>query len=94
MAEIIDFNEIQAARLSQRQRRERESLEQAVDLLRLNLVAVATRLGDASSSEQLELLDRLDKLSALLRYGIRLLGAPPAAPDDYGHGDRARGPQA
>ncbi len=85
MAEIIDFAEIQAARAQQRHRRERESLEQAVELIRINLIAVANRLGDASMAERLELLDRLDKLSAVMRYGIRLLGNAPSAPyDDVG----------
>jgi len=85
MAEIIDFAEIQAARLQQRHRRERESLEQAVELVRINLIAVANRLGDTSMAERLELLDRLDKLSAVMRYGIRLLGNAPSAPyEDVG----------
>jgi hypothetical protein len=85
MAEIIDFAEIQAARLQQRQRREHESLERAVELMRMNLVAVAIQLENASMAERLELLDRLDKLSAVMRYGIRLLGNAPAAPfDDVG----------
>ena len=85
MAEIIDFAEIQAARLQQRHRRERESLAQAVELLRINLLAVANRLGHASMEERLELLDRLDKLSAVMRYGIRLLGNAPSTPfDDVG----------
>ena len=85
MAEIIDFAEIQAARLQQRHRREREGLAQAVELVRINLLAVANRLGDASMAERLELLDRVDKLSAVMRYGIRLLGNAPSAPfDDVG----------
>ncbi len=74
MAEIIDFAEIQAARLNLRRRHERESLEQAVELIQINLAAVANRLVDVSMAERLELLDRLDKLSAVMRYGIRLLG--------------------
>jgi hypothetical protein len=84
MAEIIDFAEIQAARLQQRHRRERESLAQAVELVRINLIAAANRLEDASMAERLELLDRLDKLSAVMRYGIRLLGNAPSAPYDVG----------
>ena len=73
MAEIIDFAEIQAARIQRRHRLERESLGQAVELIQINLAAVANRLADASLVERLELLDRLDKLSAVMRYGIRLL---------------------
>ncbi|HTY54698.1 MAG TPA: hypothetical protein VMB26_05845 [Candidatus Binataceae bacterium] len=85
MAEIIDFAEIQAARLQQRQRREHESLEQAVELVRMNLTAVANQLESASNAERVELLDRIDKLSAVMRYGIRLLGNAPSAPfDDVG----------
>ncbi len=84
MAEIIDFAEIQAARAQQRLRRERESLAQAVELMRLNLIAIAERLGDAPMAERLELLDRLDKLSAVMRYGIRLLVESPTAPYDLG----------
>ncbi len=74
MAEIIDFAEIQAARLNLRRRHERENLEQAVELIQMNLSAVVNRLAEASMAERLELLDRLDKLSAVMRYGIRLLG--------------------
>ena len=85
MAEIIDFAEIQATRAQQRHRRERESLAQAVELIRINLIAVANRLGDAPMTERLELLDRLDKLSAIMRYGIRLLGDSPPAPADVVH---------
>ncbi len=82
MAEIIDFAEIQAARLNHRHRLERENLAQAVELVRINLTAVANRLAEVSLAERLELLDRLDKLSAVMRYGIRLLGDAPSAPYD------------
>jgi len=85
MAEIIDFAEIQAARLQQQRRhREHQSLEQAVEVIRMNITAVANRLADASAVERLELLDRLEKLSAVMRYGIRLLGNTPRPIDDVG----------
>jgi hypothetical protein len=74
MAEIIDFAEIRGSRQAQREALdERRSLEEAVETIRLNLATVVELLRDASASERAELLTRLEKLTAILRYGILLL---------------------
>jgi len=75
MAEIIDFAEIQEARRKARVRGpERENLERAVQLMRENLAAVAAELADAPRAEQGELLTRVERLAAMIRYGMRMLG--------------------
>jgi|HubBroStandDraft_1064217.scaffolds.fasta_scaffold39884_2 hypothetical protein len=75
MAQIIDFAEIQAARRRPAGRAaERESLERAVQLLRENLAAAATELVDAAPTEQDDLLRRVERFTALIRYGMRMLG--------------------
>ncbi len=75
MAEIIDFAEIQKARRKARVRGpERENLERAVQLMRENLAAVAAELADAPRGEQGELLTRVERLAAMIRYGMRMLG--------------------
>jgi hypothetical protein len=80
MAEIIDFEEIQQARRKARARiPERESLERALQLMRENLAAVAVELADAARDEQLELLTRVERLAAMIRYGMRMLGEPAGA---------------
>ncbi len=77
MAQIIDFAEIRGAREAQRAAGdERRSLEQAVETIRLNLAHVVDRLKDATEIERVELLNRMDKLGAMLRYGIKLLDGP------------------
>ena len=86
MAEIIDFEEIQQARRKARARvPERENLERAVQLMRENLAAVAAELADAPR-EHLELLTRIERLAAMIRYGMRMLGEPT--------GDRVDGPSS
>ena len=76
MAEIIDFAEIQKARRKARvQGPERENLERAVQLMRENLATVATELAGAPrAAEQGELLTRIERLAAMIRYGMRMLG--------------------
>ncbi len=75
MAEIIDFAEIQEARRKARvQAPERENLARAVQLMRENLAAVAAELADAPHAAQGELLTRVERLVALIRYGMRTLG--------------------
>ena len=77
MAQIIDFAEVRGAREAQRAAdNERRSLEDAVETIRLNLAAVVERLGEATGEERAELLGRMEKLGAMLRYGILLLDAP------------------
>jgi len=75
MAEIIDFAEIQEARRKARARiPERENLERAVQMMRENLAAVAAELADAPREEQAELVTRVERLAAMIRYGMRMLG--------------------
>jgi hypothetical protein len=74
VAQIIDFAEIRGAREAQRAAAdERRSLEDAVETIRVNLAAVIERLRDATGAERAELLGRMEKLGAMLRYGILLL---------------------
>jgi hypothetical protein len=48
-------------------------------LLKENLADAAEQLTAAPRSEQSELLDRIEKLTALIRYGFRMLGEEPPA---------------
>ena len=89
VAEIIQLRELQAAReRSQRRIVEHRNLERAVDMIRKSLAAAAERLESAPVSEQEELLDRIEKLAAMVRYGIHLLGESAAAhsPSSKGNG--------
>lgn len=80
MAEIIQLREIQAAReRTQRRLCEHRSLERAVTLVRRSLAVTAERLEHAAVAEQEELLDRIEKLAAIVRYGMRLLGHIPSS---------------
>ncbi|HYB90566.1 MAG TPA: hypothetical protein VEC38_05940 [Candidatus Binataceae bacterium] len=80
MAEIIDFAEIQAARRRVRARTpERASLERAIELMKANLAAAANQLVTAPPQEQAELLTRIERLAAMVRYGMRMLGDGPDA---------------
>ena len=73
MAEIIDFAEIQAARRRSRSS-DFEHLERAVEIMRENLAAVAAELVTAPREECGELLTRIERLSAMIRYGMGMLG--------------------
>jgi anti-sigma-K factor RskA len=85
MAEIIDLAEIQAARRKARARiPERENLERAVQLMRENLAAVAAELADAPRDAQSELLTRVERLAAMIRYGMRMLAEPYDARSNAG----------
>ncbi len=75
MAEIIDFAEIREARRKARVLApERENLARALQLMRENIAAVAAELASAPRAEQGELLTRVERLAALIRYGMRMLG--------------------
>jgi hypothetical protein len=73
MAEIIFLREIRAERRRGRVA-QRENLEQAICLLRENLVEAAAELAAAPLAEQSELLDRIEHLAALIRYGMQMFG--------------------
>jgi CRISPR/Cas system CSM-associated protein Csm2 small subunit len=79
MAEVIQIRDLQAARRrADRRTADHQSIERAVALMRENLAWAVERLETASVAEQLELLDRIEKLSATIRYGLLLLGGPVA----------------
>ena len=74
MAEIIHLHEVQAARERARRRAAgSRSLERASTILRENLASAATRLRDATPAEQPELLERVEKLAAMVRYAMRMM---------------------
>jgi hypothetical protein len=78
MAEIIQFREVQAAReRAQRRRSEHQDLQRALDIMRDNLAAVAEEVRAAPDAEQAELLDRVENLVGLIRYGMRMIGGDP-----------------
>jgi hypothetical protein len=78
VAEIIQFRQVQQAReRSQRRVAEHRNLERAVALVRSSLAATAQRLEHAPAVEQEELLDRIEKLAAMVRYGMHMIGEIP-----------------
>ena len=78
VAEIIQLREVKAAReRSQRRDTDHQNLERAVTLVRKSLAAAAHRLEYAPAVEQEELLDRIEKLAAMVRYGMHMLGEIP-----------------
>jgi hypothetical protein len=83
MAEIIQLREFQQARRrAERRHDEQQSLERALQLMRDNLADAADELREAPTAEQPELLNRIEQLTATIRYGMRMLiepGDPGAA---------------
>ena len=79
MGEVIRLEEIDRERRRSRARvAERANLEGAVALLRENLAAAAEALQDAPEAPaQIELLGRIERLAAMIRYGLRMLGEAP-----------------
>jgi hypothetical protein len=74
LAEIIELREFIVAReRASRRVAEQESLAEAIALLRENLVAVALAIRAAPEEAQSELLDRVDKLTSMLRYAVGML---------------------
>ena len=77
MAEIIQLREFQQARRrAERRNDEQQSLERALHVMRDNLAAAASDLREAPAAEQPELLNRIEQLTAMIRYGMRMLVAP------------------
>lgn len=79
MGEVIRLEEIDRERRRTRARvAERAQLERAVAVLRENLATAAGALRDApSAAVQAELLGRIERLAAMIRYGLRMLGEAP-----------------
>jgi hypothetical protein len=77
MGEIIQIRDLQAAReRAQRRACDHQSIERALELMRENLAWVVERLRTAPIDAHPELLDRIDKLTATIRYGMLMLGEP------------------
>jgi len=81
MGEVIRLEEIDRERRRNRARvAERAHLERAIALMKENLASSAEALRDASeASAQIELLGRIERFTALIRYGLRMLGESPGA---------------
>jgi hypothetical protein len=74
MAEIIQIREFQQARKRAiRRHADHQSLEQAVQLMRASLADAALQLREAEPPQQTELLDRIEQLTAMVRYGLRMI---------------------
>ena len=87
MAEIIQLAEIQAARRrAERRHCELQNLERALAIMRENLAVAADRLRDAPAAEQPELLDRVEHLAAMIRYGMRMMGEASGSDNAAGEG--------
>ena len=89
MAEIIQLREILAERRRGRARSaERESLERAIVILKQNLATAAALLNDASTHDALVIAERVEKLAAMVRYGLQML-ADGAENNPAGDPDRS-----
>jgi hypothetical protein len=74
MAEIIYIRELQEARKRAiRRHADHQSLEQAVHLMRASLADAALELRDAEPAQQPELLDRVERLTTMVRYGLHMV---------------------
>jgi hypothetical protein len=89
MAEIIQFRDLQAAReRAHRRASDHQNIERALGLMRENLVWAAERLRTVPLSAQPELLDRIEKLAATIRYGMVMLGEAGAEAEADGSNGR------
>jgi hypothetical protein len=87
MAEIIQIREFQLERRRAARRHcEQQNLERALAIMRENLAGAARDLRDAPIAAQPELLNRIEQLTALIRYGIRMLGEAGGAGEAGGPG--------
>ena len=76
MGEVIRLEEVDRERRRIRARvAERAQLERAIVILKENLATAAGALRDApSATMQAELLGRIERFAAMIRYGLRMLG--------------------
>jgi hypothetical protein len=83
MGELIQIRDLQAAReRANRRARDHQSIERALGLMRENLAWAAEQLRTAPIDAHPELLDRIEKLAATIRYGMLMLGEPAIAAVD------------
>jgi hypothetical protein len=81
MGEVIQIRDLQAAReRAQRRACGHDSIERALVLMRENLVWAAEQLRATPVDAQPELLERIEKLAATIRYGMLMLEEPSAGP--------------
>lgn len=76
MGEVIQIRDLQAARERAHRERDHRSIEGALALMRENLAWAADQLRTAPVDAHPELLDRIEKLAATIRYGILMLNEP------------------
>jgi Zn-dependent protease with chaperone function len=77
MGEVIQIRDLQAAReRAHRRERDYQSIERALALMRDNLAWAADQLRTAPFDTHPELLDRIEKLTATIRYGMLMLNEP------------------
>jgi hypothetical protein len=75
MAQIIEIREFRAGRKRARQRTENyRNAERALSLMRESLMRAAEQLDVAPIAEHPELLERIEKLAATIRYGMVGIG--------------------
>lgn len=76
MAEIINLAEIAAERRRNRSARapQRESLERAVAVLEQSLADTAQMLPETPREQHREILERIERLTMMIRYAMRMLG--------------------
>jgi hypothetical protein len=89
MGELIQIRDLQAAReRAQRRAADYQSIERALSRMRENLSWAAAELRTAPIDAHAELLDRIEKLAATIRYGMLMLGESGAgtAVDGSNHG--------
>jgi len=80
MGDVIQIQDLQAARERARQRAcGHQSIERALGLMRENLAWAAEQLRTVPIDAHPELLDRIEKLAAMIRYGMMMLGEPSAS---------------
>ncbi len=79
MAQIIEIGELKAAReRTRRQTENHRSAERALSLMRESLIRAAEQLITAPVAAHQELLERIEKLAATIRYGMVMMGSPIA----------------
>ena len=89
MGEVIYLRDFEKARERAVQRAStHRDLDTAVAAMRESLAAVADRLRCAPPHEQPELLDRVEKLAAMVRYGMHMLGVTPESDGSAADGAR------